>query len=103
MEITILIILGVVGYFVWQGYKNKPTTAPTNTIGGNTAMPKESRANIAIGLCPFSWIEVSKPAGCFSSLFGSGNSKQVTEPQPCMMSRCQLWDSSAGNCGLLKK
>lgn len=22
------------------------------------------------GLCPFSWIEVTKPAGCLSSLFG---------------------------------
>ena len=55
-----------------------------------------------IGLCPFSWIEVTKPAGCLSSLFG-GQTKIVSEPQPCMMSRCQLWDSAQGNCGLITK
>ncbi len=54
------------------------------------------------GLCPFSWIEVTKPAGCLSSLFG-GKDKLVSEPQPCMTSRCQLWDSSEGNCGLITK
>lgn len=55
-----------------------------------------------VGLCPFSWIQVSKPAGCLSSLFGGG-AIQVTEPQTCMTSRCQLWDSRQNNCGLITK
>ena len=55
-----------------------------------------------IGLCPFSWIEVTKPAGCLSSLFG-GRATIVSEPQPCMMSRCQLWDSSQSDCGLVTR
>jgi len=63
-------------------------------------MAKESGTGSVIGLCPFSWIEVTKPAGCLTSLFG-GKEKIVSEPQPCMMSRCQLWDSSANNCGLI--
>ncbi len=54
------------------------------------------------GLCPFSWIEVTRPAGCLSSLFG-GKDKLVSEPQPCMTSSCQLWDSSESNCGLITK
>ena len=53
-------------------------------------------------LCPFSWIEVTKPAGCLSGLFG-GKDKLVTEPQSCMESRCKLWDSAAGDCGLITK
>lgn len=56
----------------------------------------------ASGLCPFSWIPVTKPAGCLSSLFG-GQSTVVSEPQPCMRNRCQLWDSSASNCGLITR
>ena len=54
------------------------------------------------GLCPFSWIEVTKPPGCLAALFG-GRGKIVSEPQPCMTSRCALWDSSQGNCGLITK
>jgi len=65
-------------------------------------MAKEPGSSAGLGLCPFSWIEVSKPAGCFSSLFG-GKEKIVSEPQPCMTSKCQLWDSAAGNCGLITK
>jgi hypothetical protein len=55
-----------------------------------------------MALCPFSWIETTKPVGCLSSLFG-GKDKLVWEPQPCMTTSCQLWDSSAGNCGLVTK
>ena len=54
------------------------------------------------GLCPFSWIEITKPPGCLPSLFG-GKEKLVTEPQPCMTARCQLWDSTASNCGLVTR
>jgi len=72
--------------------KNKPIL--------KSARQKTSRSSI--GFCPFSWIQVTKPAGCFSSIFG-GKEKQVTEPQPCMTSSCQLWDSSAINCGLITK
>lgn len=53
-------------------------------------------------LCPFSWIEVTKPAGCLSSMFG-GKDKLVWEAQPCMASKCKLWDSSEENCGLVTK
>ena len=63
---------------------------------------KVSGTGAGVGLCPFSWIEVTKAAGCLSSLFG-GQAKIVSEPQPCMMSRCQLWDSSASNCGLISR
>ena len=56
----------------------------------------------AVGLCPFSWIEVSKPPGCLGGLFG-GEGKIVSEPQPCMTSRCQLWDASHNNCGLITR
>jgi hypothetical protein len=55
-----------------------------------------------MALCPFSWIEVTKPTGCLSSLFG-GKDKLAWEPQPCMTTRCQLWDSATGNCGLVTK
>lgn len=55
-----------------------------------------------VGLCPFSWIEVSKPPGCLGSLFG-GKEQVVSEPQPCMQSRCQLWNSGQNNCGLITK
>ena len=56
--------------------------------------------NTANGLkaCPFSWIQVSKPAGCFSP-----KEKIVTEPQPCMSTNCQLWNANQDDCGLLKK
>jgi hypothetical protein len=63
---------------------------------------KEAGVPGGVGLCPFSWIEVTKSAGCLSSLFG-GSTKVVSEPQSCMMSRCQLWDSSQSNCGLVTK
>lgn len=66
-------------------------------------MAKEAGSGPGVGLCPFSWIEVTKPAGCLSSLFGGGKEKIVSEPQSCMMSKCQLWDSAAGNCGLVTK
>ena len=57
-------------------------------------------ATTGVGLCPFSWIQITKPPGCLGSLFGGGE-KTVWEPQPCMMSRCQLWDSTQNNCGLI--
>lgn len=57
----------------------------------------------SMGYCPFSWIEVHKPAGCLSSIFGSGQGKNVTEPQRCMTNSCQLWDGSQNNCGLITK
>lgn len=65
-------------------------------------MAKEKGATSGIGLCPFSWIQVTKPAGCLSALFGGGD-KLVSEPQPCMTSSCQLWDSTQQNCGLITK
>lgn len=65
-------------------------------------MAKERGTTSGVGLCPFSWIEVTKPAGCLSGLFGGGD-KVVSEPQPCMMSSCQLWDPSQNNCGLITK
>ena len=65
-------------------------------------MAKEAGATAGHGLCPFSWIEVTKPAGCASAMFG-GKDAIVSEPQPCMTSRCQLWDNSAGDLGLITK
>jgi hypothetical protein len=65
-------------------------------------MAKEAGSGSGIGLCSFSWIEVSKPAGCLSAMFG-GKEKTVSEPQPCMSSKCQLWNSEADNCGLITK
>ena len=65
-------------------------------------MGKERGSASGVGLCPFSWIEVTKPAGCLSSLFGS-SAKVVSEPQPCMRGSCQLWDSAAGDCGLVTR
>lgn len=65
-------------------------------------MGKQKNAGSGMGLCPFSWIEVMKPAGCLSGLIGGGD-KVVKEPQPCMMNSCQLWDSSQSNCGLVTK
>jgi hypothetical protein len=35
-------------------------------------MAKEKGTTPGMSLCPFSWIEVTKPAGCLSSLFGGG-------------------------------
>ena len=55
-----------------------------------------------VRLCPFSWIQITKPAGCFGGLLGKGESL-VWEPQTCMSSRCQLWDAAQGNCGLITK
>ena len=55
-----------------------------------------------IGLCPFSWIEVTKQPGCLGGILGS-QAKVVSEPQPCMTSRCQLWDATQSNCGLITK
>lgn len=54
------------------------------------------------GLCPFSWIQVTKEAGCLSSILG-GKDKLVWEPQKCMGSKCQLWDSKESECGLITK
>lgn len=53
-------------------------------------------------ICPFSWIEVTVPAGCLASMFG-GRDKLAWEAQPCMGQRCQLWDSEVGDCGLITK
>lgn len=65
-------------------------------------MVKEKGTTASVGLCPFSWIEVTKPAGCLSAIFGA-KTKVVSEPQPCMGSSCKLWDSSANGCGLITK
>ena len=53
-------------------------------------------------LCPFSWIELTERPGCLGSLFGA-KPKLVWQPQPCMRDQCKLWDSAAGNCGLITK
>ena len=47
-----------------------------------------------MALCPFSWIEQEK--GCIFT-------KHVWEPVECLGPKCQLWDASANNCGLLTK
>jgi hypothetical protein len=65
-------------------------------------MAKESGSERGICLCPFSWILVTKPAGCLSGLFG-GKDKNVYEAQTCMTTKCQLWDSEKGDCGLVTK
>ena len=52
--------------------------------------------------CPFSWIQVTEPAGCLAGLGGSKGTL-VWKPQPCMGDQCKLWDSSQNNCGLLTK
>jgi len=54
-----------------------------------------------VELCPFSWIKVSKPAGCFSALLG-GKRKIVSEPQSCMESNCQFWQDNGRGCSLVK-
>jgi len=65
--------------------------------------PKELRrrrhTRDGVGLCPFSWIEVTKGPGCLSSIFG-GKPQDVWEPQPCMQGECQLWDELRSDCGL---
>lgn len=63
---------------------------------------KQAGKSAGVGLCPFSWIQVTKPAGCLSRMFGT-TEVVVSEPQPCMTSRCQLWDSPQSNCGLITK
>jgi hypothetical protein len=63
---------------------------------------KEERRELIMALCPFSWIEVTKRAGCLASLFG-GKDKLIWEAQQCMTTQCQLWDSAAGNCSLAAK
>ena len=73
-----------------------------NNTDGLDVRSNTTTSSGTIGLCPFSWIKVSKPAGCFSAIFG-GKDELVTEPQPCMKSNCQLWDSFTGNCGLITK
>jgi len=69
--------------------------------GGLKQMAKEASVSGA-GLCPFSWIEVTEPAGCLSALFG-GKGQLVWKPQPCMGAQCKLWDTKEGNCGLVTK
>lgn len=54
------------------------------------------------GLCPFSWIETTKKAGCLGSIFGSGD-KTVSEPQPCLGAACKLWDAAHADCGLITR
>jgi len=71
------------------------------TEGGVKQMAKEASASGG-GLCPFSWVEVTEPPGCLSSLFG-GKGQLVWKPQPCMDTQCKLWDSAEGNCGLITK
>lgn len=65
-------------------------------------MAKKKSSESGYGLCPFSWIEVTKPAGCLSAILGGGD-KKAWEPQTCMASSCQLWDSEQNDCGLVTK
>ena len=74
----------------------------TNTMGGVKLVEEEKGVVEQKMLCPFSWIEVTEPPGCLSGFFG-GKGKLVWKPQPCMGTRCQLWDSAKGNCGLVTK
>ncbi len=55
---------------------------------------------VNVGLCPFAWIEVTKPAGCFSAMLG-GKAKIVSEPQSCMNVTCQSWQDDRHGCGLV--
>jgi len=78
-------------------------------ITGDTATPNVAPRQIhnegAVSggiLCPFSWIQVTEAPGCLAGLFG-GKAKQVWKAQPCMGSRCKLWDSTQGDCGLITK
>ena len=64
-------------------------------------MAKENQTS-GQGLCPFSWIQIREPAGCFGGLFG-GKEQLVWKPQPCMMDNCKLWDAEKMNCGLITK
>ena len=48
-------------------------------------------------LCPFSWVQVTKPPGCLGGLFGA-KAETVWEPQPCMGESCKLWDTREGTC-----
>ena len=61
-----------------------------------------ARESQGLRLCPFSWIETTRPPGCLGQLLGQG-SKNVFEPQRCMADSCQLWDAAAGNCGLITR
>ncbi len=50
-------------------------------------------------LCPFSWIEITKPAGCFGTMTGAGPTV-ASEPQPCLKAQCQLWNPTRICCAL---
>lgn len=63
-------------------------------------MTSQKNENSGLRFCPFSWIKVTEPPGCLSSLFGGGE-KEVWKPQPCMSSSCQLWDDKEKDCGLV--
>ena len=65
-------------------------------------MMKENSTIKGTGLCPFSWIEVVKPAGCLSGLLGK-KSQVVSEPQLCLREACMLWDSEKNTCGLISR
>jgi len=65
-------------------------------------MLKSNVSRLGKSLCPFSWIQITKPSGCLSSIMGKGD-QIVWEPQPCLEDHCKLWDESENNCGLLTK
>lgn len=68
----------------------------------NSKKSTDETAYSGIRFCPFSWIQVDKPAGCFSSIFG-GKDETVWEPQKCMTNNCQLWDAQNNDCGLVTR
>jgi hypothetical protein len=51
-------------------------------------------------LCPFSWVQVTKPPGCLGAIFGA-KEESVWEPQPCIGEKCKLWDTKEGTCVFL--
>lgn len=61
---------------------------------------KEARYDAATMICPFSWVEVMKPKEYFSLLFEE-RAKAVVQPEPCLLSRCKMFDASKGVCKLL--
>lgn len=61
---------------------------------------KESSCEVTTMICPFSWVEAIKPKEYFSLLFEE-KAKTVTQPQPCLLSRCKFFNASKGICKLI--
>lgn len=56
---------------------------------GNKELPND--------ICPFSWVVNHREAGCLANLFGFSR-VEVTEPKPCVRSKCKLWDRASDDC-----